>query len=307
MRRLRARIRSLADLPTTVLVTGETGTGKGEVARALHRASRRRARPFAVLDCGALSPSLVESELFGHEAGAFTDARARRRGRLETAGAGTLLLDEIGDLAPGLQTRLLRAIEERRFERVGGTETLALRARVVAATHVDLEEAVRRGRFRADLYYRLDVARLRIPPLRERAEDLPDLVDGMLGDLCARLGRPRPFPSHDFLARLAAHSWPGNVRELRNVLERILVSGPLARLEPSLLDEALGATGPLLLRDAPHPVPAREGAAERRRIAAVLRETGGNVARAARRLDLPRTTLRRRIARYGLRDLLPRD
>jgi DNA-binding NtrC family response regulator len=312
MRALKRDLRRLAPLPTTILVTGETGTGKSEVARALHHASPRVGAPFVQVDCASLAPSLVESELFGHEAGAFTGARALHRGRLERAGAGTLFLDEVGELSPALQTRLLRVLQERTFERVGGTRPLRFAARVVAATHVDLESAVRTGRFRADLYYRLHVARLHVPPLRKRVEDIPLLVEHALARMGARLGLPLCQPPEGFLERLAQHPWQGNVRELLNVIEVLLVRSEGGRLSTAALDELLGRApllrpgadgGAWLARDRP----SAPEADHPERIAAALRATGGNVARAARRLGVARSTLRHRIARYGLTELIPRD
>jgi len=299
LRALRARIRCLAPLPTTVLLEGETGTGKGVAARALHRLSGRSRQPFIHVDCAALSASLFESELFGHERGAFTGATAQRPGRLEAAGEGTLFLDEVGLLGPTRQAKLLRVLQDHAYERVGGTRPLRLRARILAATNLDLRRAVAEGGFRADLYYRLRVARLRLPPLRERLEDLPALVGHALARLAPRLGVPRPRPTVGFLRSLAAYEWPGNVRELINLLEQLLALGGGPVLTAQDLLGVLAPPGDSACPCGPGP--------EALRIAAVLRDVGGNVSRAARRLALPRTTLRRRIRRYGLRELIPRD
>ena len=276
---VRRQVARLADLPTTVLVLGETGTGKGLVARALHAAGVRRARPFVHVDCAGLPESLFESELFGHERGAFTGAIATRVGRAEAAGEGTLFLDEVGELEPRLQAKLLRLLQERSFERVGGFALRPFRARVVAATNLDLEAAAAVGGFRRDLLFRLDVARLVLPPLRARREDLPLLAEALLERAAARLGLARAPLDPAFLSRLAAHDWPGNVRELENALERWLVDGE-CRCVP------------------PH---------EAERIARTLEATGGNVARAARRLGLARSTLRDRIERHALGAQIPRD
>jgi DNA-binding NtrC family response regulator len=302
MRRVRSQIALLGPLPSTVLLAGETGVGKGLAARALHRASGIRPGPFVHLDCASLTPNLIESELFGHERGAFTGALVRRAGCFERAEAGTLFLDEVGELEPCHQSRLLRVLEDREFERIGGTATLRMRARVVAATSRDLRREVREGRFRSDLFFRLDVLRLGIPPLRERCEDIPDLVREGARELSTRLGRPLPIVSDSLCTALSRRAWPGNVRELLNAVERLLILRPGAYLDEEalvgLLDEAeepcrtmrnssAGVTG--------------EG---RVRIETVLREAGGNVARAARTLGVPRTTLRRRIRSYGLSAML---
>jgi DNA-binding NtrC family response regulator len=270
---LRREVERLAELPTTVLLVGETGTGKGVVARALHAAGARRTRPFVHVDCAGLPEALFESELLGHERGAFTGAVAARVGRAEAAADGTLFLDEIGELPPRLQAKLLRLLQERCFERVGGGAVRPFRARVVAATHVDLDAAAARGAFRSDLLFRLDVARIMLPPLRERREDLPALARALLARTAERLGLPAsPACDAELLGRLARHAWPGNVRELENVLERWLIGA---------------GAGPAPLRDS-------------ERIARALDASGGNVARAARRLGLPRSTLRGQIARLDL-------
>jgi DNA-binding NtrC family response regulator len=282
MRALRARLARLAPLPTPVLLLGETGTGKTLAARELHRLSPRRSAPFAVLDCGALAPSLAESELFGVERGAFTGADARRAGALERAGAGTLLLDEVGELPPALQPRLLRALGERRFARLGGAQPLALAARVVAATNVALREAVARGEFRADLFHRLAVVTLTLPPLRERREDLPALAAAALERVAAALGGAPPAFDASFTAELAGYAWPGNVRELEHALERLLALGAPARLGTAEARELLAELAPDAERGSPR---------------AALAEARGNVSAAARALGLPRTTFRRRLAR----------
>jgi transcriptional regulator with GAF, ATPase, and Fis domain len=310
---LREQLEAVATTDAAVLLTGETGTGKGLAARALHRLSRRAGRPFVHVDCAALAPTLIESELFGHERGAFTSAEGRRPGRFEIAGDGTIFLDEIGDLGARLQSKLLRVLDARRYERLGGVETLEMRARVVAATSRDVRRAVREGSFRADLYYRLAVFHLVVPPLRERLEDLPALVAAGLERLARRQGLPPPLASDGFHARLRLHAWPGNVRELWNALERVLVRTRSRLLVAEDLDGVLEAG---LAADAPPPGPsadepaasprtlreivtARE-AEERRLILEALRATRGNVNRAAQQLKLARGTLRYRMQKYGI-------
>jgi DNA-binding NtrC family response regulator len=307
MRRLRQEIRAVAPLRATVLLTGETGTGKGAAARALHRRSRQANAPFVHVDCAALSPTLIESELFGHERGAFTGALDRRVGRFELAAEGSVFLDEIGELDERQQAKLLRVLHDREYERIGGVATLPMTARVIAATSRGLLREVREGRFRADLYFRLNVVQLRLPPLRERRGDVALLARALLPRLAASLGVAPCELDGALLARLAARSWPGNVRELMNVLERLLIRGAgrrvgLADLEgifdvepwPPPDPESALALG-FADRDAgARPAPAPE------RIAAALRSNGGNVARAARELGMPRTTLRHRLRRLGL-------
>ena len=300
MQRLRQSLGAAAVTDSTVLLSGETGTGKGLAARALHDASPRRHAPFVHVDCASLSPSLIESELFGHERGAFTGASERRRGRFELAGGGTLFLDEIGELDPRLQAKLLRVLQDRVFERIGGSRTLPMSARVVAATLCDLGEAVRRRRFRADLYFRLKVVHVTAPALRDRAGDVPLLVDAALSTLCERFACTRPAVAACFWRALSGYAWPGNVRELFNLVERMLILGA----DPWLGAQLVG------LLEQPHEVAqglfaersASAERSERARLAEALAHAQGNVARAARRLDLPRSTLRYRIAKYRLAD-----
>jgi two-component system nitrogen regulation response regulator GlnG len=226
MRELFRAIGRLAQVPLSVLITGETGTGKELVARALHRESPRAARPFVALNTAAIPAELLESELFGHEAGAFTGASRRHIGRFEQADGGTLFLDEIGDMPAALQTRLLRVLAEGEFFRVGGRELIRVDVRVVAATHQPLEALVEQGRFRADLLHRLDVVRLRLPPLRQRREDIPQLAARFLAHAARKLGVPAKTLSAPALERLRAHAWPGNVRELENVCWRLAALAP---------------------------------------------------------------------------------
>ncbi len=308
---LRRGLQEAARVESKVLLQGETGTGKGVAARMIHELSRRSARPFVHVDCAALSPTLIESELFGHEKGAFTGAASLRRGRFELAAEGTLFLDEIGDLDTGLQTKLLRTLEDRVFERVGGSQALPMTARVIAATSRELRDQVLAGRFRADLYYRLNVLRFHLPPLRERLTDLSLLVEHGIRRLSGELGVPAPRVSGGFLAALADHPWPGNVRELMNVLERLLVGLRAQVLEAEDLDELWQEEE---VRASPLESSAMEPDAdpgddedEPALIRRTLLETGGNLSRTGRRLGMPRGTLRYKIRRYGLSDLIPKD
>jgi two-component system response regulator HydG len=300
MRRVARQIEDAAALSATVLVTGETGVGKGLVARRLHERSPRRRQPFVHADCAALAPSVLESELFGHERGAFTGAVSHRIGRLERAGDGTLFLDEIGELAPSLQGRLLRVLQDRAFERVGSSEPRRRRARIVAATQRDLGALVATGGFRADLFYRLDVLRIDLPPLRDRADDLPGLIERHLGGIARSEHAAPPRLSEAAHALQRAHRWPGNERELENVLERLCAARPGDVAGAAAARAALRTPLPWpdRVHDAP-PSPDRPDAAS---VLAALRATRGNVAQAARRLGVPRTTLRRRLARIGPAD-----
>ena len=245
MRELFRAIGRLAQAPLSVLVTGETGTGKELVARALHAESPRAKRPFVALNTAAIPAELLESELFGHEAGAFTGAQKRHVGRFEQADGGTLFLDEIGDMPASLQTRLLRVLAEGEFFRVGGRELIRVDVRVIAATHQPLEALVEQGRFRADLLHRLDVVRLQIPPLRERREDIPQLAARFLANAAQRLQLPAKQLSNAALARLRLHDWPGNVRELENLCWRLAALAPGASIGSDDVNDAMPA-----LRDA---------------------------------------------------------
>jgi two-component system response regulator HydG len=297
MRSLYDRIERVGDSQATVLVEGESGTGKELVARAVHDCSPRRHGPFVAVNCAALSPALLESELFGHERGAFTGAHARRQGRFEAAEGGTLLLDEIGEMEPGLQAKLLRALEEREIVRVGSNEPVPVDVRVVAATNRSLRARVDEGTFRADLFYRLNVVRLVLPPLRERAEDIPELVGAFLDDLAERHGCERPGVEPRLLDRLRALAWPGNVRELRNCVETMLLTCRGDALGPDDLPAELAG----------RPRPPAQGLSmrpiadvERELIANTLKELAGNRARAAEALGISARTLYRRIKELGL-------
>lgn len=309
MRRLAAELRAMAPLDANVLLTGETGTGKGLAARLLHDLGPRSTSPFVHVDCAALSATLIESELFGHEKGAFTSATHQYAGRFERAGSGTVFLDEIGDLEPRLQAKLLRVLEDREYERVGGVQTLHMRARVVAATSHDLFHAVDEKRFRSDLFFRLSVFQLEMPPLRDRLEDIPALVAHGLRRIARRIGRTPPTTTGELLEALARRRWPGNVRELTNVLERLMAHGGRSVL--GALDLSRLVAGPHSRADTPA-LPKRPAARsacglpeevadlERREILEALAVSDGNVAAAARRLRIPRGTLRHKLRKYEL-------
>ena len=305
MRAVFETIRKVAETDLTVLIRGESGTGKELVAQALHEASARSKGPFVAVNCAAISRELVESELFGHEKGAFTGADARRVGRFEAAHGGTIFLDEIGDMAPDTQAKVLRVLQERSFERVGGAKPIAVDVRVVAATHRDLEKDVGAGRFREDLYYRLKVVEIRLPPLRERPEDLPALAERFLAQVAERLGRPKKRLGPGALAALARHAWPGNARELRNVIEQSVVLTPGEEIEAADLGlageapAARGAAGELPFADAKRA--AVEGF-EREFLLRALRANGGNVSRTAEAIGMVRQSLQQKIRELGLRD-----
>jgi two-component system response regulator AtoC len=298
MTELLETVRRAAVSQVPVLVTGETGTGKELIARALHAESPRAARPFLAINCGAIPAGLLESELFGHVRGAFTGADRARTGLFGAADGGTLLLDEIGDLPLELQPKLLRVLQEGEVRRIGDNQSRPVDVRVVAATAVDLPQAVAQGRFREDLFYRLAVVNIDVPPLRRRPEDIAPLVDSYLPRLSARHGRPAPEFAADALLRLEQHPWPGNVRELLNVLEKSLV---LCREETItaadiILDEApasAGAPSELSLKKA-------VAALERDHICRALAATGGNRTQAARLLEISLRNLLYKIKEHGL-------
>jgi DNA-binding NtrC family response regulator len=282
-----------------VLITGESGTGKELVARAIHAASADRERPFVAVSCTALAPGVLESELFGHVKGAFTGAVADRPGRFELSGKGTLFLDEIAEIPLELQAKLLRVLQERTFERVGDARSIALEARIIAATHRDLGQMVARGTFREDLYYRLRVVEIGLPPLRERATDIPILVEGLLAKINHDLGKDIRFVTPAALARLQGHAWPGNVRELENTLTRAVVLAKTDVLDETLLPLATPSEAPALPETDGTLPTLRE--IERRHILRVLVHTGWNKRRACAVLDISRPTLDRKIEEYSLR------
>jgi DNA-binding NtrC family response regulator len=300
MRALLSRVEQVAPTRSTVLIRGESGVGKELVARAIHYRSPRRGRAYVALNCSAIPDTLIESELFGHERGAFTGAVARSRGKFELAHRGTLFLDEVGELSLPAQARLLRVLEEQEFMRVGGEDAVHVDVRVLAATNSNLESAVSTGRFREDLYFRLNVLALEVPPLRERAEDVGDLARLFVEQICRANGLPRRELEPGVLEALRRHPWPGNVREMKNLLEGVIItsSGPRVRVEDlpaAFLAPAADA------RSGGH---GRVGVTleemERDLIRRTLESLDGNRTRAARVLDIGVRTLQRKILRYAL-------
>jgi two-component system, NtrC family, nitrogen regulation response regulator GlnG len=310
----------IAGTDVTVLLGGESGTGKELVARAIHHYSRRAGRPFVAVSCAAIPGTLLESEMFGHERGAFTDAKERRLGRFELAHGGTLYLDEIGDMPLELQTKLLRALQERTIERLGGHESIRIDVRVLAATNRDLEALMREGKFREDLFYRLNVVTLNLPPLRERRRDIPLLVEHFLAKYATELGECGVAP--DALDRLVGHDWPGNVRELENVVQRAMVMatsgvvlpehlpiGPVSAAASVAVDASLEEIIERKLIECVRGLRDHAGAnlydlmiglVEKPLLRAVLRETGGNQVRAAQILGINRNTLRKKLTEHGI-------
>jgi DNA-binding NtrC family response regulator len=291
MREIKSYVASVAPTDSSVLITGETGTGKELVAELIHRSSPRAERPFVSINCAAIPDSLVESELFGYERGAFTGAVAQKEGALKRATGGSAFFDEIGDMTLYAQAKILRAIESREVQRLGGTRAVSLDIRVIAATNQDLESLIEERKFRSDLYFRINVARIHLPPLRERREDIPHLIHHYIGLLNARTGRRVEGLTDEALDALVRHDWPGNIRELRNVLEAIFVNlppQPVARLElPGPLRQRLRLTADL-------------PADERTRLLSALFATNWNKSRAAEKLHWSRMTLYRKLAKYRL-------
>ncbi len=314
VRQLLELVRKVAGSESAVLLRGESGTGKELLARALHENSPRAGKPFVKVHCAALSPHLLESELFGHVKGAFTSAIRDKVGRFEAAHGGTLFLDEIGDVSPDVQVKLLRVLQEKTFERVGSSEPVKVDVRIVAATHQDLERLIGEGRFRDDLFYRLNVLPIRVPPLRERVEDVPELALHFLRHYAKRAGKAVATLDDDALVLLKAYPWPGNIRQLENVIERAVVIADGAAITPAELPPELqqfgadaaagGDGGPAAFADPPHGMAdeyrAERGRRERERLVRALAAAGGNKAEAARALGIARSTLLSRLRRFGL-------
>ena len=299
MMKIFRRIKQVAPSKATVLIQGESGTGKELIASAIHYNSPRKNKPFIKINCGALSPTLLESELFGHEKGAFTDAYKQKQGRFELANEGTIFLDEVSETTREFQVKLLRVLQEQEFERVGGTRTIKVDVRVITATNKNLEECVKEGRFREDLFYRLNVIQINVVPLRDRTEDIPLLVNAILQEFCQEYGKEMLEVSPKVMSIFQQYHWPGNVRQLRNVIEGLVVMATSREITPKNLPEEIrrevdrgrflkiktGST----LKDA-----------ERELIKATLLDVNGNKARAARMLGLGRKTLYRKLQEYEI-------
>ena len=303
MRKIYAIIEQAAPTSASILVTGESGTGKELVAQTVHQLSPRASFPFIAINCAAIPETLLESEIFGHEKGAFTGAAERRQGCFELADRGTLFLDEIGEMTPATQVKLLRVLQERRFRRLGGRTEQSVDLRVIAATNIDPLEAVRHGKLREDLFYRLNVFALRLPPLRERREDLPLLVQAFISEFNTRNQKAIVGVDHEVMGILEQHTWPGNVRELRNVIERATILAPGPMIEPSHLPPGLV---PEPAAEPQHPQMALAPGttveeAERRLIVMTLTHTGDNKTRAAEILGISLKTLHNKLNKLRLR------
>jgi two-component system response regulator AtoC len=329
LREVLDKVEQVAPTNSTVLLRGETGTGKELVAHAIHINSPREDKPFVRVNCAALAPGVLESELFGHEKGSFTGAMARRPGRFELADGGTLFLDEVGDLPMDVQIKLLRTIQEREFERVGGSETIKVDVRLVSATNRNLEKMIEENEFREDLYYRLNVFPINLPPLRDRLEDLPVLANHFAAKFARQMGTPAAGVTSDALAKLREYGWPGNVRELENIVERAMILAKGGELGSHHLDfgrrAATGGSGGFAAAAIPTPVPASASApvaahesaengrslaerlleSERKEIMAAVEKSKGNIASASRILGINRSTLYYRLRKHGLEHLLP--
>ena len=306
MHRVFQQLDRIIDSELPVLIHGESGTGKELIARAIHHNGPRKTRPFVSENCAALPDTLLESELFGHARGAFTGAHKQKKGLIEQADGGTLFLDEIGDMSPEMQKKLLRVLQEGEFRPVGSDLRIQVNVRLVAASHHDLEELVRGGKFREDLYYRVNVLAVRLPPLRERRDDIPLLAESLLARAAREASRPVPVLTHEALAALVSHDWPGNVRELENEMRRLVVLAQgevlLEHLSRTVLERKgpRSAGGPPVLLDAGGDIKSAVADLEKRSIEAALAHAGGNKSKAAGELGISRFALQRKLDKYGL-------
>ncbi len=296
------KIRMVAPTKSTVLIQGESGTGKELIASALHYNSQRKNKPFIIVNCGALTPTLLESELFGHEKGAFTDAYRKKPGRFEMADGGTLFLDEISETTPEFQVKLLRVIETQKFERVGGTETRDVDVRIITATNKNLKEMVDNGTFREDLYYRLNVIQIEVPPLRDRPEDIPLLANAFVKDFCDQNNKPLLSISPKAMALLQGYHWPGNVRQLRNIIEAAVIMCNAQEIQPRHLPAEIREAEPVMHDE--DTVSLKVGSsleeAEIALIKATLQKFQGNKTKVANALGVGRKTLYRKMDEYGI-------
>jgi two-component system, NtrC family, nitrogen regulation response regulator NtrX len=301
---LKEMIGIVAPTNAWILIMGENGTGKELVSRSIHHQSRRAQKPFVEVNCAAIPEDLIESELFGHERGAFTGATAMKRGKFDLANEGTIFLDEVADMSLKAQAKVLRILQEKKFERVGGNKLIPTDVRVLAATNKDLEKEMEEGRFRQDLYYRLNVIPLRIPPLRDRMEDIPLLVDRFLKDFASKEGEPEKRVTEEVLAVLTRHNWPGNVRELKNIIERLVImtpSGMISKCDlPPLFEAGKMETVPSETDIISDSYRIAKQDFERQYIIRKLREFGGNISRTAEAIGLERSNLHKKIRSYGL-------
>jgi len=299
---LKADIARVAPTNSWVLITGENGTGKEFVARNIHLLSNRSGKPFVEVNCAAIPEELIESELFGHEKGAFTSAIAQKKGRFDLSDKGTIFLDEIGDMSLKTQAKILRILQEQSFERVGGTERITVDVRVIAATNKNLKEQIVKGTFREDLYYRLNVIPFHVPPLRERREDIPLFIDHFLGEFCRETAKERLKVGEDSIEILSAYEWPGNVRELKNVIERLVIMTPGSVITADDIPSYIKGAGPVHQRNIFGSALLKEARREFEKefISMKLKEFGGNIAKTAEAIGIERSHLYRKIKSYGI-------
>ncbi|MCB9503402.1 MAG: sigma-54-dependent Fis family transcriptional regulator [Deferribacteres bacterium] len=300
MQRIYSLVKRVASANSPVLILGESGTGKELIAHAIHNNSERKEKPFIKVNCAALAENLLESELFGHEKGAFTNAIRQKPGRFEIAANGTIFLDEIGEISPALQVKLLRVLQEKEFERVGGTDTLPMNARIIAATNLDLEQEIRNKNFREDLYYRLNVVSIHLPPLHQRADDIPELINHFIRKYSEETGKNIDGITPQATKCLLNYSWPGNIRELENIIERAIVLTATTQIDvddlPAHLMQSFDES--LLTELAEDDLTKNIEEHEKKLIFKALLETKGNISRAAARLNIKRTTLRYKMEKY---------
>ena len=303
IKNIQQMIRSVAPTNGRVLIRGESGTGKELVARSIHEQSLRREKPFVEVNCAAIPEDLIESELFGHEKGSFTGATAKRRGKFELADGGTLFLDEVGDMSLRTQAKVLRVLEEQRFERVGGTESIEVDVRVLAASNKDLVQAIAEGKFREDLYYRLNVVPLYVPPLRERRGDAGLLANYFLREFCNEYGKRGKVMSAEAMKALKDYHWPGNVRELKNLIERLIIMVPSDRIELFDVESSLGPSVSTGIEGSPREDSLREAVDqfEKAFIIERLQENNWNISRTAEKLGIERSNLHRKLKALGIK------